>query len=398
MKYEIDFLKKLVALNTDAETKTNYTECAKLILKEATKLGLKTKIISSPAKDKLPRPNVIIDLVRGAQETMTIVTHYDIVEPGEGWKTNPFKLRKTKDGLLIGRGVNDDKGAIAASFGALRELLKEKELKRNIRLVCSCDEETGGEHGIKYLSDNCPHEIEGNFALVIDSDTETVGTGCSGIIRGKIRLKGKQYHAGHPYRGKNIIHDSLEFMQEMKEYEKIAEKMISHAPAPPYSPYKMVPGRYSITVLRTNKKINIVPKTLLLGFDLRIIPEANVKKELNRIRSFTKKLLAKHKLKGRISLKGTNGYFIGENNTYANEVQLHAEKIFEKKIPQACSLGGTDGRFINRAGVPAIAFGPGGGNAHEPQESIPIENLKKMKELIIELSKKETNIQTSLKI
>jgi len=49
--YEITLLKKLIALNTDSTTKENYKECAQLIVKEAKKLGMKTKIINAPAPE-----------------------------------------------------------------------------------------------------------------------------------------------------------------------------------------------------------------------------------------------------------------------------------------------------------------------------------------------------------
>src|SRR5439155_26966088 len=38
--------------------------------------------------------------------------HLDVVPPGEGWTGDPFDAR-IEDGLLIGRGAHDTKGAIA---------------------------------------------------------------------------------------------------------------------------------------------------------------------------------------------------------------------------------------------------------------------------------------------
>ncbi|RLI96293.1 MAG: hypothetical protein DRO96_03475, partial [Candidatus Aenigmatarchaeota archaeon] len=67
--YEINLLKKLVALNTNSATKENYKECAQLIANETRKLGMKTKIIDVPAPDKKPRPNVLAELDVGAEKT-----------------------------------------------------------------------------------------------------------------------------------------------------------------------------------------------------------------------------------------------------------------------------------------------------------------------------------------
>ena len=47
--------------------------------------------------------------------------HLDVVPAGEGWTGDPFDAR-IEDGLLIGRGANDMKSAIAAYVAALSRL------------------------------------------------------------------------------------------------------------------------------------------------------------------------------------------------------------------------------------------------------------------------------------
>jgi succinyl-diaminopimelate desuccinylase len=380
LAYEIAFLKKLVALDTSSDKKTNYTECALLIEAEAKALGLKTKIVKARAPDRLPRPNVLAELNQGCRETILIVTHFDVVEAGEGWKRNPFRLY-AKGNQLFGRGSCDDKGAIAAAFGALRDMAGKK-LKRNIKIVAACDEEVGGGYGIKYLTVHNQEELSSDFCLVIDSSFKTIGIGCSGIIRGRITFKGEQGHAGYPFRQKNIVHDMVSFLHDLKAYSEIVEKKKSCAPAPPDAPFKNVWGRFSITMVHSGAKTNMIPGEAFVGCDLRAIPETPIKKEINALRRYIKKLFKKHSIKGRIFLKGTTGYFIGNNNKYAKEVSDVAKKIFGKKIPQAVELGGTDGRFIDRIGIPAIGFGPGGSNPHTTEESISLEELKQTKELV----------------
>ncbi len=44
--------------------------------------------------------------------------HLDVVPPGEGWSADPFGA-EIRDGLLIGRGANDMKSAIAAFAAAI---------------------------------------------------------------------------------------------------------------------------------------------------------------------------------------------------------------------------------------------------------------------------------------
>ena len=55
------------------------------------------------------------------EEIIGIVGHLDVVPAGEGWNTDPYTLTK-KDGKLYGRGTSDDKGAVAASIEAMKQI------------------------------------------------------------------------------------------------------------------------------------------------------------------------------------------------------------------------------------------------------------------------------------
>ena len=74
-----------------------------------------------------------------------ILAHLDVVEEGTGWNTDPFELTITENGgMLLGRGVSDDKGpAVAALYAmrAVRELFPE--LSAGCRLILGSAEETG---------------------------------------------------------------------------------------------------------------------------------------------------------------------------------------------------------------------------------------------------------------
>ncbi len=72
-----------------------------------------------------------------------ILCHLDVVDPGSGWDTDPYQLVE-KDGLIYGRGVDDDKGPAVISLLAMRAV-KELgiPLKQNVRLILGTDEESG---------------------------------------------------------------------------------------------------------------------------------------------------------------------------------------------------------------------------------------------------------------
>ena len=80
----------------------------------------------------------------GEGEMLAVLGHLDVVNARkeDGWDTDPFDPQVI-DGVLYGRGVQDDKGPIVISAYALKALLDEGyKLKRRVRFIFGLDEET----------------------------------------------------------------------------------------------------------------------------------------------------------------------------------------------------------------------------------------------------------------
>ena len=85
----------------------------------------------------------VVDL--NCQDTaLHILAHLDVVPPGDGWTvTAPFEA-KLRDGLLHGRGANDDKGPLIAALLAMKAVQDlGVPLTKNTRLILGTDEESG---------------------------------------------------------------------------------------------------------------------------------------------------------------------------------------------------------------------------------------------------------------
>ena len=106
------------------------------------------------------------------ENLIALACHIDIVPAVGNWNTPPFTLTE-KDGILYGRGVADDKGAIVLSL-ALLDYLKTNEitLKHRVRVIVGCDEESGSECLEKYSAEG---EIP-TFTLVPDADFPVVNS------------------------------------------------------------------------------------------------------------------------------------------------------------------------------------------------------------------------------
>jgi acetylornithine deacetylase/succinyl-diaminopimelate desuccinylase-like protein len=180
--------------------KPNYLRTADVIVRAARARGLATRIYDPLVAGDVPgdwhglsRPNVIADLDVGAEETVLILAHYDVVPvPAEQvgrWKSPPHTLTARANGRLYGRGSNDDLGSgVVGSLLALGRLAEGSPPPRNVRLVACCDEETSGEGGIeaiKYHDGTLPADSEerilaGDVVLIPDAGPETIA-GSSGV-------------------------------------------------------------------------------------------------------------------------------------------------------------------------------------------------------------------------
>ena len=117
-------------------------------------------------------------------ELIGVIGHLDVVPANkeDGWNTDPFVMTE-KDGILYGRGVDDDKGAVVASMMALKVLRDlNVPLNKRIRLIMGTNEETGSQC-LKYYVD---HEGHVDYGFTPDGDFPGVH-GEKGMLGGEFR-------------------------------------------------------------------------------------------------------------------------------------------------------------------------------------------------------------------
>lgn len=74
-------------------------------------------------------------------ERIDVVSHLDVVAPGDGWLDDPFS-GAVSDGAIHGRGTQDMKAALMLTYYGLKYIKDQRiPLKREIRVVAGCDEE-----------------------------------------------------------------------------------------------------------------------------------------------------------------------------------------------------------------------------------------------------------------
>ena len=133
--------------------------------------------------------------------------HLDVVPAGDGWSGDPFAA-EVADGVLVGRGANDMKSAIAAYVAALSRL---GDGAGTLSLLITGDEEGYSTYGTPRIIDWLnERQISPDMILIgeptsVDRLGDTVKIGRRGSVNMWIEVPGVQGHVAYPHRGKNPI-------------------------------------------------------------------------------------------------------------------------------------------------------------------------------------------------
>ncbi len=388
LDYELGLLSRLVEINTESVPKKGYSECASVIVEEAEKNSLTAEIVDGEkgANDGLSRPNVIVTLDSGSDTTVLLESHFDVVPPGTGWKYPPFKLT-VEEGKAYGRGTADNKAGIVAVMGALRQLSNEK-LDVNLKLVAGVDEEIGGRYGVDYVMSDWG--LKGDAALIVDAGPESLFLGASGIIWGKVTVKGKQGHAGYPFKAKNAIEEAMKLIDSFEDYEKLVEKKESTLYAPVGAPRRFVWGRYSVTMIRAGEKENVIPGVCEFRFDRRLLPEESLEKAERELMDFFKNALDETGCEASLELVNRqHGYCTSSDLAFVQTVSKVIQKTTGQRLSFAAELGGNDGSFFAKNGIPVVCYGPIRADTryHGVDEFVYLQDIKNTRDMVVNLGK-----------
>ncbi len=133
--------------------------------------------------------------------------HLDVVPPGEDWDIDPFSA-EIADGVLIGRGANDMKSAIAAYVAALSRI---GDTPGTLSLLITGDEEGFSVFGTPRIIDWLnERQIRPDMILIgeptsVDRLGDTVKIGRRGSVNMWIEVPGVQGHVAYPHRTTNPV-------------------------------------------------------------------------------------------------------------------------------------------------------------------------------------------------
>ncbi len=137
--------------------------------------------------------------------------HLDVVPPGEGWSGDPF-AGEIVDGMLVGRGANDMKSAIAAFVAAVSRIESGvSSAGGTLSLLITGDEEGFATFGTPRIIDWLNQRgIRPDMILIgeptsVERLGDTVKIGRRGSVNMWIEVPGVQGHVAYPHRATNPI-------------------------------------------------------------------------------------------------------------------------------------------------------------------------------------------------
>lgn len=185
--------------------------------------------------------------------TLLLNSHHDTVKPNNAYTKDPFKAI-VEDGKLYGLGSNDAGGCLVSLLAAFTYFYNKPNLKYNLVLVASAEEENSGNNGLNSMLSVIP-KID--VAIVGEPTLMNLAVAEKGLVVFDAKVDGTPSHAAHPNHN-NSIYNTIPVLQWFKDYkfEKIS---------PMLGEVKM-----TVTQIKAGTQHNAVPADVDLVIDVRV--------------------------------------------------------------------------------------------------------------------------------
>ena len=240
----IGLLKQLIATPSFSKEEDNSSSLIKTFL-ENNEVKTEQYLYNIWAKNKYFDAN---------KPTILLNSHHDTVKPNKGYTLDPFAAIE-KDEKLFGLGSNDAGGSLVSLISTFLYFHDKENLKYNIVLAATAEEEISGHNGIEVL---LPQLGKIDFAIVGEPTQMQMAVAEKGLMALDCIANGKAGHAARE-EGDNSIYKAITDIEWFNSYkfDKISDLL---------GPVKM-----SVTVIETdNKAHNVVPAQCKYVVDCRV--------------------------------------------------------------------------------------------------------------------------------
>ncbi len=170
----------------------------------------------------------------------------------------------------------------------------------------------------------------------------------------------------------------------------MVEKKESTLHAPPEAPRKFVWGRYSVTMIKAGEKENVIPSTCEVRFDRRLLPEESIDEAERELKDFFRNAIKKTNVEASLELiNKQQGYHTPKDLIFVQTVSRSIKETTGRSLPFAAELGGNDGSFFAKNGIPVVCHGTIRADTryHGVDEFVYLQDIKNIRDLIINLGR-----------
>lgn len=351
----------------DSETK-HEEKIASILVKKLQQLGFDVYVDNAHIHNGHGSGNIIATL-HGTLNVAPIyfTVHMDTVVPGKN-----IQPEIKEDGYIYSDGTTilgaDDKAGIAALFEMVRRIKEQAIPHGTIQFIITAGEESGLV-GAKYLEHN---KIIAKYGFAVDSDGEVGGIVVAAPYQAKLEVKiiGKTSHAGvEPEKGISAITLASKAISKMK-LGRIDKETTANI------------GRFE-----GGKATNIVCDEVYILAEARSIQKNKLDAQTKHMKETFEEVALENGGKAEVNIQLMYpGFSVNEQDKVV-QVAMDAVKNIGREPKLLKSGGGSDANIISSFGIPTVNLSVGYEQIHTTNERMPIKELEKLADLLIEVVK-----------
>lgn len=321
------------------------------------------------------RPNLVVTIAgKDSSKTIWIMTHLDVVPPGElaKWNSDPWTVVEA-NGRVYGRGVEDNQqGMVASVFAGLSFIKTGIQPAYTVKLLFVADEEVGSAMGIQFLLQK--HRLFRPDDIIIipdggDDCGSTIEIAEKNLLWLRVETKGIQTHGSRPDQGANAHLAACDLALRLNALEEHFDRR-----DPLFEPDR---STFQPTKKEANvPNVNTIPGDDVFYMDCRILPFY----PLSLVRTEIARLVAEVEKKYGVVIQTREEQAVESRATSpdAPVVRILAESIKRIYGVEAHPIGiggGTVAAYLRNAGFDAVVWSKIDETAHQPNEYCVIDNL-----------------------
>jgi len=323
------------------------------------------------------RPNILATIPGINQnKTVWILTHMDIVPPGElsFWDNDPYKVC-VKGRHVFGRGTEDNQQDMVSSLFAAKAFIDEGiHPEVSIGLAFVSDEETSSRFGLDFILKNDRNPFRKTDLIVVpdagNEDGTLIEIAEKSILWLKFKTTGKQCHGSKPHLGRNAFLAASHLIVKLYELYQLFSKN-DPLYQPPMSTFE--PTRKDANV----PNINTIPGEDIFFMDCRILPEYSLSEIMLEIRKMADTIQLQFGVTIEITAIQENQASLptSVNAPVINALQKAITEVYSVQALPGGIGGGTVAAHFRKQGYPVAVWSKLGQLAHQPNEYCSIDTM-----------------------